>query len=215
MHAVASAPLKVLIADDHPLLIAGIRRAVELSQGIEVVGETSSGSDLMGLIERRRPQLVLLDLWMPGGCGFERIKQIRQQWPEVKVIVLSADEDRRSIDAALSAGASAYIVKSVSLADLASVLRQTACGQVFHGVTGGQRVPSQPRATPPGPVLTDRERRILDAVAAGLTTAAISKDLWISEHTVKFHLTNIYRKLGVANRAGAVRYALENELAAA
>jgi DNA-binding NarL/FixJ family response regulator len=128
--------------------------------------------------------------------------------------VLSADEDGGSIDAAFRAGASAYIVKTVNLADIASVLRQTACGQVFHAVGRGHGW-AEPGDEPQGPLLTARERTILDAVASGMTTAAISKDLWVSEHTVKFHLTNIYRKLGVPNRAGAVRYALDNGLVAA
>jgi DNA-binding NarL/FixJ family response regulator len=210
----ASTPLKVLIADDHPLMIAGVRRVLERTEEIEIVGEARSGAEVLHSVERRRPQLVLMDLRMPGISGFECIQKIREGWPEVKVVVLSADEDRGSIDGALSAGASAYIVKSVNSADIASVLRHTACGDVFHAVARGQdRV--RPNEEPEGPLLTDREREILDAVASGQTTAQISRELWVSEHTVKFHLTNIYRKLGVTNRAGAVRYALQNGLAAA
>lgn len=214
MKAVWAAPLKVLIADDHPLMIVGIRRALERDEAIEIVGEARTTAEVLRLVERRRPQLVLLDLRMPGGSGFECIQKIREDWPDVKVVVLSAEEDRATIDAALASGATSYIVKSVDPTDLASVLRQTASGSVFHAVTGGHGRLA-PSHEPEGPILTDRERTILDAVAAGLTTAAISKDLWVSEHTVKFHLTNIYRKLGVANRAGAVRYAFENGLVAA
>lgn len=214
MDAVCTAPLKVLIADDHPLMIAGIRRALERSEVIEIVGEARSGAEVLQAVERRRPQLVLLDLTMPGGSGFECIERIREAWPDVKVVVLSAEEHRATIEAALAAGATAYIVKSVNPLDLASVLSQTASGSVFHAVARGQgRV--KPSDEPEGPALTAREKTILDAVSAGLTTAAISKTLWVSEHTVKFHLTNIYRKLGVANCAGAVRYALENGLVAA
>ena len=206
-------PVKVLIADDHPLMIAGVRRVLERSEGIQVVGEARSGAEVMQLIERRRPELVLLDLRMPGTDGVECIAHIKGDWPEVKVVVLSANDDRRSIDGALRAGASSYIVKSVDAADIASLVRQAACGNVFHPVPCGQgRAPNE---DPEAPSLTDRERTILDAVATGLTSAAISKDLWVSEHTVKFHLTNIYRKLGVTNRAGAVRYALENGILAA
>lgn len=214
MEAMGTAPVKVLIADDHPLMIAGIRRALERNEAIEIVGEARSGAEVLQSVERRRPHLVLLDLRMPGGSGFECIRKIREGWPDVKVVVLSADEDRATIEAALASGATSYIVKSVDPVDVASVLRQTASGSVFHAVTRGQgRL--EPCEEPEGPVLTERERTILNAVAAGLTTAAISKDLWVSEHTVKFHLTNIYRKLGVANRAGAVRYAFENGLVAA
>jgi DNA-binding NarL/FixJ family response regulator len=101
------------------------------------------------------------------------------------------------------------VLKSAHTVDIASVLRQAFSGAVFHApiaVAGNGRAPDAPAR----PALTERERSILSAVASGLTTAAISRDLWISEHTIKFHLTNIYRKLGVVNRAGAVRYALEH-----
>lgn len=201
-------PLKVLIADDHPLMVIGIRRALELSEDMEVVGEARSGEEVMRLIELRRPQLVLLDLRMPGISGVECIERVRGAWPDVKVVVLSASDDRASIDGALAAGAGAYMVKSVNTLDIASVLRQVVTGHVFHTSSvpvGGAG------DTPAAAALTERERTILDAVARGMTNAAISRELWVSEHTIKFHLTNIYRKLGVKNRAGAVRYALENE----
>ena len=210
------APLKVLIADDHPLMLAGIRRALERGESIEIVGEARSGPELLDMIERRRPGLVLMDLRMPGIKGSECVEAIRTRWPEVKVVVLSACEDRASIDGALAAGASAYIVKSVHPPDIASVLRQTwGSSTVFHAVTSQRLILGLVRAEEPqGPMLTEREQTILSSVAAGMTTAAISEQLWVSEHTVKFHLTNIYRKLGVPNRAGAVRYALENDLVA-
>jgi DNA-binding NarL/FixJ family response regulator len=207
-----STSLKVLIADDHPLMLQGIRRALEASDDIDVIGEARCGEEVLSLVERRKPDLVLLDLHMPGLHGVECIQAITRTAPDVKTVVISASDDRANIDAALLAGASAYILKSVSPMDIPSVLRQASTGAVFH-------VPSAPPArtgaseAPSGPDLTPRETTILAAVAGGLTTKAISRDLWLSEHTVKFHLTNIYRKLGVSNRSGAVRYALENELA--
>lgn len=201
--------IKVLIADDHPLIIAGIRRTIEHVDDMEVVGEARTGPELMQLIEGRRPDLVLMDLKMPGVAGVDAIHRIRQRWPEVKTVVLSACDDRPTIDAALHAGASAYVLKSAHTIDIASVLRQASSGTVFHAPTYAPPMAGVPSA-PDTPALTDRERSILSAVATGLTTSAISQDLWISEHTIKFHLTNIYRKLGVANRAGAVRYALEH-----
>jgi DNA-binding NarL/FixJ family response regulator len=206
--------VKVLIADDHPLIVAGLRRALDGSDDIEVVGEAQTGTELMQLIERRRPTLVLLDMRMPGLSGVECIERIREEWPEVKTVVLSACDDRASIDVALKAGASAYVVKSVKPIDIASVLRQASTGGVFHAVSGPRVPPSGEPAPDQGPLLTEREGEILEAIAAGLPTAAISKQLWVSEHTVKFHLTNIYRKLGVTNRAGAIRYALERRVAA-
>lgn len=204
---------RVLIADDHPLILAGIRRALDRSDGVEVVGEATSGPQVLAMVERRRPEVVLLDLYMPGMNGADLIAEIRRQWPSVKTVVLSANEDRTSIDSALNAGASAYIVKSVNPSDLPSVIRQVAGGAIFHAPS--RPASSAPSAAEPvGPDLTERERTILAAIASGQTTAAISRELWVSEHTIKFHLTNIYRKLGVNNRAGAVRFAIENGLAA-
>jgi DNA-binding NarL/FixJ family response regulator len=206
---VRSSQLKVLIADDHPLIIAGIRRTIEHLDDMQVVGEAHSGPELIQLIERRRPDVVLMDLRMPGVAGVEMIQLIRRRWPDTKAIVLSACDERGTIDAALHAGASAYVLKSARTVDIAAVLRQTSSGAVFHAPTTPAARPAA-ADEPSRPSLTGRERSILSAVAAGKTTAAISRDLWISEHTIKFHLTNIYRKLGVANRAGAVRYALEH-----
>jgi DNA-binding NarL/FixJ family response regulator len=206
--------VKVLIADDHPLIISGIRRALEQGEGIEIVGEAHSATEVWHLIERRRPELVLLDLRMPGVAGTDCIKRIRDDWPDVKVVVLSACSDQPTIDGALIAGASAFVVKSVTPTDIASVIRQAVSGTVVH-MSPQRRVADPLPDEPVGPALTERERVILDAVASGHTTAAISKELWVSEHTIKFHLTNIYRKLGVRNRAGAVRYALDNGLVVA
>jgi DNA-binding NarL/FixJ family response regulator len=201
---------RVLIADDHPLMLAGVRRTLERSPDIEIVGEAMSGPQVLAMVDRRRPEVVLLDLQMPGVCGADLIQSIHHDWPSVKIVVLSASDDRNAIDAALSAGASAYILKSVNTIDLPSVIRQVAAGATFLS-------PARSEAADAGgedrqSELTDRERTILIAISSGQTTSAISRELWVSEHTIKFHLTNIYRKLGVSNRAGAIRFAIENGL---
>ena len=209
--------LKLLIADDHPLVLQGLRRTLDGNEDIDVVGEAHCGNEVLALIERRHPELVLLDLHMPGLDGLACLEQIRDRFPEVKVVILSACDERATVDAALHAGATSYIVKSVSAVDIPAVLRQAANGAVYHAASTPPRNGSD-TGTHEGrddALLTDREVTILNAVADGLTTKAISKQLWVSEHTVKFHLTNIYRKLGVSNRSGAVRYALEHNLAAA
>jgi DNA-binding NarL/FixJ family response regulator len=207
----------VLLADDHPLLLLGIRRTLELQEDIEIVGQAASGQEVIALIERRAPDLVLMDLCMPGVRGPEFIADMKARWPALTVVVLSACDDRPSVDGALLAGASAYIVKSAAPVDVASVLRQTSSGVVYHASAAPRIVGSvgaEEPAAEAGPILTEREQTILAAVAQGLTTKRISSDLWVSEHTVKFHLTNIYRKLGVPNRSAAVRYALEHGIAA-
>jgi DNA-binding NarL/FixJ family response regulator len=209
------AALKVLLADDHPLILQGLRRSLEACEDIEVVGEAHSGTELLALVERRAPDVVLLDMRMPEPDGLECVREIRKSWPEVRTVILSACDDAESIDSALLAGANAYVLKSVGATDVAAVLRQvSAGGAVFHA-------PSRPGATEGSdggshaPLLTERERAILTAVAGGKTSKVISSELWVSEHTVKFHLTNIYRKLGVSNRSGAIRYAYEHGLISA
>jgi DNA-binding NarL/FixJ family response regulator len=206
------AQLKVLIADDHPLIIAGIRRTIDHVADMHVVGEAQTGAELVQLVERRRPDIVLMDLRMPGVNGTEMIELIHTRWPETKTVVLSACDDAPVIESALQAGASAYVLKTAGSLDITSILRQAANGEVLPAPV---MMPVRPVAaeTPDTPALTERERDILSRVAAGMTTAAISRELWVSEHTIKFHLTNIYRKLGVPNRAGAVRYALDHGLA--
>jgi DNA-binding NarL/FixJ family response regulator len=202
--------LTVVIADDHPLILAGLRRAFEREDDIEVIGEARNGLQLIPMIERRSPDLVLLDLNMPGLDGIGCVERISSQWPHIKTVVLSACDDRSAIDAALEAGACSYIVKSAASVDIAAVLRQAHGGVVYHA----------PAYPPPDrgaraiveSVLTERETTILAAIADGLTTRAISQQLWVSQHTVKFHLTNIYRKLGVSNRTAAVRLACERQL---
>jgi DNA-binding NarL/FixJ family response regulator len=200
--------ISVVLADDHPLIISGMRRTIEHAEDIDVVGEARTGPQLFDLVERRSPDVVLMDLQMPGTNGFDLIEQIRDSYPDVKVVILSASDERSVIDAALHAGAKAYVIKSAMPSDIAAVLRQVASGAVF--LAPPTRPESRPRPNQPRrPDLTEREHAVLEAVVAGMTTAQISRQLWISEHTIKFHLTNIYRKLGVTNRAGAVRHALE------
>jgi DNA-binding NarL/FixJ family response regulator len=200
---------RLLIADDHPLILAGIRRTLERNAEIEIVGEAATGPQLLAMVERRRPDVVMLDPQLPGAGGAELVETIRSNWPETRVVVLSASTDPDAIDGALLAGASAYIVKNISPADLPAVIRQVSNGAIFHAPS---RPASNGAASGPAADLTQRELTILEAITTGKTTAVISRELWVSEHTIKFHLTNIYRKLGVSNRAGAIRHALEHRL---
>jgi DNA-binding NarL/FixJ family response regulator len=210
MQRSVNSALKVLVADDHPLILQGLRRALEACDDIDVIGEARNGDEVLPLVERRRPDIVLLDMRMPGMASAECIRRIKESWPQVRTVVLSASEDRATIDAAVKAGASAYVLKSVNALDIAALVRQVAAGYtLFHTPADA---PENGGAPEQEHGLTDRETTILAAVAGGKTTKAISAELWVTEHTVKFHLTNIYRKLGVSNRSGAVRYAFEHGL---
>jgi DNA-binding NarL/FixJ family response regulator len=204
-----AAAMKVLIADDHRLMVEGIRHALEPAEDIEVVGEASVGSQVLPLVRRLSPDVVLLDMRMPQMDGLLCLDGIRKHCPKVKVIVLSVFSDPEHIQAAFRHGASGYIVKSVNPVDLPSAIRQAVEGTVFHAIGVPE---SSDAAVGKASGLTERELGILKAVARGLSNSAIGKELWVTEQTVKFHLTNIYRKLDLANRTEAARYAYEHGL---
>jgi DNA-binding NarL/FixJ family response regulator len=200
--------MRVLIADDHKLIVEGVKRALQEADDFEVVGECSSGSQVLPLVGRTNPDIVLLDLRMPGADGLTCLAQIKKRYPEVKVVVLSVSTDENVIQTVLMRGASAYIVKSINPIDLPSALRQAVEGTMFSAI--GLPEPGESAAKAAG--LTEREAAILSALARGLSNEAIGKELWVAEQTVKFHLTNIYRKLGVSNRTEAARLAYQNGL---
>jgi DNA-binding NarL/FixJ family response regulator len=202
------AGMRVLVADDHKLILEGIKRALDEADDFEVVGECSSGSQVLPMVNRTNPDLVLLDLRMPGADGLTCLAQIRKRHPDVKVVILSVSTDENVIQTVLKRGASAYIVKSINPIDLPSALRQAVEGTVYNAI--GLPAASDSPARAAG--LTDRETAILSALARGLSNEAIGKELWVAEQTVKFHLTNIYRKLGVSNRTEAARLAYQNGL---
>jgi DNA-binding NarL/FixJ family response regulator len=202
--------MRVLIADDHPLILAGIKRALEEDEQFEVVAEARVGSQVLPLVSQTNPDLALLDLRMPEMDGLTCLDRIRKQHPKVKVVILSVSTDPEVVQTVLNHGAAAYIVKSVNPIDLASALRQALDGTVFSAIGLPERRAQDDAVKQAG--LTDRETAILKALAGGLSNKAIAKELWVAEQTVKFHLTNIYRKLDVANRTEAARYAYEHGL---
>jgi len=202
--------MRVLIADDHPLILAGIKQALESDDGFEVVAETQVGSQVLPLVSQTQPDLALLDMRMPEMDGLTCLDRIREQHAKVKVVILSVSTDPELIQTVLNRGASAYIVKSVNLQDLPSALRQALEGTVYSAVGLPEKAVEVEAAKAAG--LTERETTILKALARGLSNEAIGKELWVAEQTVKFHLTNIYRKLEVSNRTEAARYAYEHGL---
>lgn len=194
--------MRVLIADDHPLILAGIKRALEEDDQFEVVAEARVGSQVLPLVSQTKPDLALLDLRMPEMDGLTCLDRIRKEHPKVKVVILSVSTDPEVVQTVLNHGAAAYVVKSVNPIDLSSALRQALEGTVFSAVGLPEKTAQQDAVKAAG--LTDRETTILKALARGLSNEAIGKELWVAQQTVKFHLTNIYRKLGVSTRTEAL-----------
>lgn len=204
--------LRVVLADDHRLILESLKRALEGDGDFEIVGETNSGAHVLPLVHRERPDMVLMDVRMPGMDGLTALDLIVKRHPEVKVVLLSASTDGEQIEAALRRGAAGYLVKTVNPSDVPALLRQAFDASAFFAV-GASESAEEYVSRRSG--LTDREVTILKALTRGLSNRQISAELFVTEQTVKFHLSNVYRKLDVVNRAGAVRYATQNGLNAA
>jgi DNA-binding NarL/FixJ family response regulator len=196
--------MNVLIADDHPLFLAGVRDLLGREEGFEVIGEARYGPEVLPLVSRLHPDLLLLDLRMPGLDGLACLERVRARHPKLKIVVLSMCAEPEQIQAAFKRGACGYVLKSIDTNDLTSAIRQAVDGTAYHAF-GLPALDEDTSARLAG--LTEREIEIVKAVARGLSSQAIGKELWVTEQTVKFHLTNIYRKLNVSNRTEAARWA--------
>jgi DNA-binding NarL/FixJ family response regulator len=198
----------VVVADDHPLFVEAVRFALSRHR-IDVVGCTGRGDEVVSLIECLEPDVLLLDLAMPGMDGLDCLKQLAERRPAMKVIVLSADDRPEIVERALELGALCFVGKSVEADDLARVILLVSDGSpvvISRGIRAGTPArPTPARVAPlePATTLTKREREILALVAEGRTNSEVARTLWVTEQTVKFHLSNIYRKLDVQNRTQA------------
>lgn len=213
-----SDPLQIAIIDDHPLFREGVVHTLGAQPDIEVVGEGESADDAVRIVAERMPDILLLDVSMPGG-GLNAVRQIAAAFPVVKVVMLTVSESEDDVTAALRAGARAYVLKGVASRELARIIRSVAAGEVYvtpslaasllYELTGGRG----PNATPnPLDGLTERERQILERVAAGDSNKEIGAQLGVSEKTVKHHMTNILQKLQARNRVEAALMARTGEL---
>jgi two-component system NarL family response regulator len=201
--------MKVLIADDDRMALELHRRVLERA-GMDVVGMTSEGAPVVSLALRRRPDVVLLALALHEPTGRSCLDALRDAQPHLCVVVINASASPYDIRAALARGARAYVVRRLNPVDLPATLRQAHDGTVFH-LAGEIQAPDEALRLAG---LTPRELEMLQAVARGLSNKAIGQELWVTEQTVKFHLGNLYRKLGVPNRTAAAGYAHAHGLAA-
>jgi DNA-binding NarL/FixJ family response regulator len=209
-------PVQAVLLDPHPIWLDAVEIVLK-RVGVEIAAKTTSGTQALGLVEELRPELLTLEIDpLPGEPdGFEVLRRAHPLAQGLRAIVLSRNYATRFIDAALAAGASAYIVKTAHPDDVASVVRQAFDHSVF--LPGPAESPPDPVPEPrlgksPTAGLTQRELEILRLVAEGHSNAALARRLWVTEQTVKFHLSNVYRKLQVTNRTEASRWAQLNGL---
>ncbi len=200
--------IRVLVADDHPLYREGIVFALEQAPNIEIVGQAGSAQETVELAQRIRPDLVLLDIAMPGD-GLEALKALQRACPKVKVAVLTAFDDEDLVRQCLRLGAQGYIVKGITGSELLHAIERIAQGERYITPELAARVLTESITSPPEPheSLTEREREILILLAQGKSNKEIATQLFLSEKTVKHHISNIFRKLQVRNRVEAALYA--------
>ena len=200
--------IRVLLADDHPVVREGLNGMLSADPGTEVVGEAGSGAEAVALARTCRPDVVLMDLRMPGGDGVEAIRRITAELPATKIMVLTTYDTDADILRAVEAGASGYLLKDTPRAVLADAIRATARGETVLAPQVAKRLVSRARQ-PQRESLTPRETTVLALAARGLTNAEIGRELFISEATVKTHLLRTFTKLGVSGRTAAVTKAME------
>ena len=208
--------IRILVADDHALFREGLRRILELEKDIKIVGEAKDGAETFELVRRLRPDVILMDISLPGPNGIRITRQIKKRYRKVYVIMLSMYEDTAHITESFQAGASGYVIKTRPSGELIQTIRSVSREGVSipptieHKLLKGIRKPDFLSGTKRAH-LTKREVKILRLVASGNTNKEIVKKLFMSEKTVKNHLNHIYRKLGVKNRAQAVVEGLKRD----
>jgi DNA-binding NarL/FixJ family response regulator len=206
------AAITVVLVDDHPMLRHGLRTVLEELGGAIVVGEAGDGATALTLVRDTQPDVVVMDLAMPGMSGIEATRRLVDARPELGVLVLTMSDDDASVFAALRAGARGYVLKGQGSAEFLDAVRAVARGEAVYGPGVAGRIrrfllsgpdAGSASAVAPFPELTERERDVLDLLADGCTNADIAARLYLSPKTVKNHLTNVFAKLQVADRAQA------------
>jgi DNA-binding NarL/FixJ family response regulator len=204
--------LRILIADDHPLVRKGLRSVLGAVPEFEVVGEAATGREAAERAAALQPDVVLMDLQMPGGSGIEATREVVRTSPQIRVLVVTLFEDDESMFTALRAGARGYVLKDAHEEDVVAAVRAVGRGEAIFSPSVANRLLSYfaaPRPPEVFPTLTDREREVLKLIARGVSNAVIAKQLGLSPKTVGNYVSNIFGKLQVADRAEAIVRARE------
>lgn len=214
---IVNATINILLVDDHTLLRSGVKLLLQRNPQFKVVGEASNGLDGVRLTGELQPDVVLMDLNMPGVSGLEALQQILQQWPHTVVLMLTVSEDAADLGAALRAGARGYLLKNIEAEQLGQAIRRAAAGESVIADAMTAKLVSQFRAGQTAPEedydkLTPREREAMACLARGLSNKEIARELDVAESTVKIHVQNILKKLKLSSRVQIAVYAVERGL---
>ena len=209
-----SGPVRVLVADDHPVVRAGLRALLSAEPGLTVVAEAGSGEETVLMARQHQPDVVLMDLRMPGAGGLAAIRELSADQPGVRVVVLTTYDSDADILPAVEAGAAGYLLKDTPRDTLVDAIFAAARGETVLAPSVAGRLVNKLRAAPPEApaareTLSARETEVLILAGRGLTNAQIGRELFVSEATVKTHLLRAYAKLGVSGRTAAVTRAME------
>lgn len=200
--------IRVLLADDHPIVREGVRGMLAAEPDLEIVGEAASGPEAVTVALTQKPDVVLMDLRMPGGDGVAATSELIRQRPDCRVLVLTTYDTDTDILRAVEAGATGYLLKDTPRGELADAVRAAAKGETVLAPEVAGKLVSGMRERNDAPKLTEREREVLKLAGEGLSNGKIAKRLFIGVTTVKTHLMNSYAKLGVSDRTSAVTTAI-------
>ena len=210
--------IRVILADDHPIVRNGIRAELERLPGVEVLAEASDGRQALELVKTHKPNVVFMDISMQGLNGLEATRRITQEFPGVRVVILSMHQSEEYYWQALRAGASGYVLKKAATAELGSALQRVTAGEIYLSREISNRLlkklPLQQMTHRKSPLeeLTDRQREILQLIAEGQTTKAIALILKVSPKTIEYHRMQLMQRLNIFDIPGLVRFALQNNL---
>jgi DNA-binding NarL/FixJ family response regulator len=207
-------PVRVILADDHTLVRAGIRALLEKLPGVVVIGEAGDGREVLNLVRAHRPDIVLMDIAMPGLNGLEAAARMTHEFPGVRVLILSMHHNEEYVWRALKAGASGYLLKKAATAELATALQRVARGEIYLSQEISSRLPKDfllngiANRKSPLELLTGRQREILQLIAEGRNTKGIAETLKVSPKTIEYHRMKLMGCLNVHDVPGLVRFAL-------